>query len=164
MDSLNIYTDGACSVGGQHNGTGGWSYLLSSDRLDVCHSGAVRETTNNRMEITAFIESMKYVLSVESLLSNIDSITIYTDSNLVLNTLKKGSTWKRNKNHDLWEIADELIQTVESLFDLEIQWVWVKAHTNGKDKHSVHNNRVDHEAVKARDLLKKTPSMLDYCN
>ena len=45
---------------------------------------------------------------------------IYSDSQYVINCAQK--LWKRNLNHDLWKIYDEMIK------DKIINFIWVKAH------------------------------------
>ena len=52
-----IYTDGACSG---NPGPGGWGALLSINKLDFETSGFSANTTNNRRELTAVIESLNF--------------------------------------------------------------------------------------------------------
>ena len=56
MPILEIYTDGACSG---NPGAGGWGAILRYGGIEKELSGAVAETTNNRMELTAFIEALR---------------------------------------------------------------------------------------------------------
>ena len=53
MPILEIYTDGACSG---NPGAGGWGVILRYGTVEKELSGAEKETTNNRMELTAVIE------------------------------------------------------------------------------------------------------------
>ena len=91
-----IYTDGAC-IG--NPGPGGWGVVILQENDNFFLSGGEKNTTNNRMEITAVIEGLK----------NVDSkdLTVYSDSTYVINTITKG--WKKNKNQDLWEILEKLV-------------------------------------------------------
>lgn len=122
-DVVEIYTDGACSG---NPGPGGWGALLRFDGNEKELKGGARETTNNRMEMTAAIEAL-------SALKRRCRVRLHTDSTY----LKDGITswihnWKRNgwktaakkpvKNEDLWRQLDAL------LADHEIEWHWVKGH------------------------------------
>ena len=137
-----IYTDGACSG---NPGKGGWAAILICDYVDKNGitkqaikeiSGSEKDTTNNRMEITAVIEALK-LLKIES------DVEIYTDSKYVMEGATKWmSNWIKNnwktsnkkpvKNIDLLEQLSELLQKHN------IKWQWVKGHSTNEL-----NNRVD---------------------
>ena len=56
---LDIYTDGACSG---NPGKGGWSFVVTNGTEKLkSFSGGESSTTNNRMELTAIVEALKYV-------------------------------------------------------------------------------------------------------
>ncbi len=94
------------------------------------------------MELMAVIEGLKAITKKEL------SVTIYSDSKYVVDSVTKG--WLKNwvktgfkggkKNRDLWEEYHELSQ------DRKIKFVWVKGHA---DNH--HNNRCDILATEAAD-------------
>ncbi len=131
MNSIIIFTDGA-SRG--NPGPGGWAVVIV-DREEVTElGGAERETTNNRMELTAVIEAFAFV-EIET--SDVDSIpqpiNIYTDSSYVLKGAQswlKGwlkNDWKTKTkddvlNKDLWQ---RLATVMEGK---EITWHLVKGH------------------------------------
>ncbi|WP_018151684.1 ribonuclease HI [Leeia oryzae] len=120
---VNIYTDGACKG---NPGPGGWGAILcyGASRKEIF--GGEPETTNNRMEMTAVIESL-------SLLKRPCTIHIHTDSQYVLKGMSewlkgwKARGWKTAskepvKNVDLWQKLDALVQTHD------VTWHWVKGH------------------------------------
>ena len=131
---IEIFTDGACSG---NPGIGGWGALLRYKDIEKELSGGEKNTTNNRMELTAVIEALKA-------LKTTCNITIYTDSKYVMSGITEWlENWKKNswktsnkkndvKNIDLWQQLDKLIR------QHEIRWVWVKGH-NGH----IENERVD---------------------
>ncbi|MFL2804540.1 MAG: ribonuclease H [Dehalococcoidia bacterium] len=110
---IDIYTDGAC-IG--NPGPGGWGVVILQENDNIFLSGGEKNTTNNRMEITAVIEGLK----------NVDSkdLTVYSDSTYVINTITKG--WKKNKNQDLWEILEKLVS------EKNVKWEWVKGHSGNE--------------------------------
>lgn len=108
---VDIYTDGAC-LG--NPGTGGWAAIVVAGGEKTQLKGGEYETTNNRMEIRAVVEGLA------SLPEN-SSVTVYTDSMYVINTMTKN--WKRNANLDLWKKLDH-----ENL-KRNINWQWVKGHS-----------------------------------
>jgi len=106
MEEIIIYTDGACSG---NPGPGGWgAVLLYKDNKKEIY-GSEKETTNQRMELTAVIEALK-ALKVSGW-----DVTVYTDSAYIVNAFEKGwiSRWQKNgwknsrkenvANRDLWE-------------------------------------------------------------
>ena len=142
MPVLEIYTDGACSG---NPGAGGWGAILRYGEVEKELSGAEKETTNNRMELTAVIEALKA-------LHRDCEIVIHTDSRYVMDGVTNWMpNWKKNnwrtsnkksavKNVDLWQELDML------LAKHQVRWIWVKGH-NGHPE----NERVD---KLARDAIK----------
>ena len=76
-NKLQIYTDGACSG---NPGIGGWGAVLINRNTgeEKYLSGAENVTTNNKMELTATIESLKSI-------NKPSEIELYTDSQYVKN-------------------------------------------------------------------------------
>lgn len=122
-----IYTDGGC-LG--NPGPGGWACILIAEERVIKRSGAVKGTTNNRMELTAVIEALK-VYGKEGI--DAKAIILHTDSQYVQKGISewiqgwirkgwKTSTGRMVKNRDLW-------QELKNLSDsLPITWKWVRGH------------------------------------
>jgi len=127
-----IYTDGSC-LG--NPGPGGWASIVIENSKKHNIVGGEKDTTNNRMEMTAVIEALKYLKKkYGSDLPNI-KIQFFIDSNLIVQTLT--SNWKKKKNTDLWAEIEKLSAW------LNIKWNWVKAHHTNEL-----NNEVDELAQK----------------
>ena len=111
-----VYTDGSCIP---NPGSGGWAYEIrnSMDEIIYSSSGFDKNTTNNRMELTAVIKS----LQSDYIKSN-SVVTIRSDSQLIINTMNKN--WKKKENTDLWNDLDEYKKSK----NLRCEWEWVKAH------------------------------------
>ncbi len=107
---IDIYTDGACRAR-----VGGWAALILATGERRTMSGKAEDTTSNRMELSAAINSM------ESLPSS-SEVTLYSDSEYLVKTMTLG--WRRNANLDLWQKLDAL--AVEH----QIRWEWVKGHAS----------------------------------
>ena len=141
---INIYTDGACKG---NPGPGGWGALIINDKDKKEIYGGERETTNNRMELSAVIEALKYIDGQKC------SLSIYTDSTYVLKGMSDWiNGWKNNnwisstkkpvKNKDLWQQLDILTK------NLDIDWKWVKGHSG-----NIENDIADKLATEAiKDL------------
>ena len=56
MKEVEIFTDGACS---KNPGLGGWGAILRYKDTEKEISGFEKETTNNRMELTALIKALE---------------------------------------------------------------------------------------------------------
>ena len=123
-----IYTDGACSG---NPGPGGWGAVIFDEKKKQQNiSGKVKDTTNNRMELTAPIMALKKIKSKSD-------IIIFTDSTYVKNGITdwikkwekngwKSSNKKLVKNKDLWIELSDLCQKNKVI------WKWVKGHSNNK--------------------------------
>ena len=134
---ITIYTDGACSG---NPGIGGWgAVILENNKEDIFLNGGYDNTTNNRMELTAAIEALKYFKDSQT-------ITLITDSKYVKDGIQSWiQNWKNNgwktaakkpvKNKELWIELDQLISRHT------ISWEWVKGHDG-----NVHNEKADYLA------------------
>ena len=120
---IKIYTDGSCLT---NPGDGGWAAIINIDGEIKKISGNEKNTTNNRMELMAPINALKYINSE-------DPIEIFTDSKYVKNGITEWiNTWVLNnwktsnkedvKNKDLWIELYKLNQS------LNVKWNWIKAH------------------------------------
>ncbi len=144
MVRVEIFTDGACSG---NPGPGGWGALLRCREVEKELSGGEKETTNNRMELTAVIRALQA-------LKTSCNITLYTDSKYVMDGVTRWlPNWKNNgwktsnkktpvKNIDLWQQLDQMVGAHE------IRWVWVKGHAGHCE-----NERVDELARNAIKAL-----------
>jgi len=137
---ITIYTDGS-SKG--NPGAGGWGAVIfgalrqaqgDNNEVVIEIGGMEENTTNNRMEMTAAIEALKYV---SDNFVGTEEIEIHTDSEYLL----KGITiwilgWQKNGwrtkdkkevlNKDLWEKLWELTQ------NKKIEWKKVLGHSGHK--------------------------------
>jgi ribonuclease HI len=133
-----VYTDGACDP---NPGPGGWSAILRIGATEKILIGGERETTNNRMELTAALRTLEE-------LKEPSRVEIYTDSEYLQRGITewmpvwKAKNWKRKggklANLDLWQALDV------SLTRHEVTWHWVKGHANSRE-----NQRADSLARKA---------------
>ena len=142
---IEIFTDGACRG---NPGPGGWGALLRKGSHEKELWGGALDTTNNRMEMTAVIESLKA-------LKKPSEVVLTTDSQYV----RKGITewivgWKKRnwmtaakqpvKNVDLWKEIDVLAAKHT------VDWRWVKGHSGHAE-----NELVDQLANRGIDELNK---------
>ncbi|MBD0278686.1 MAG: ribonuclease HI [Bacteroidota bacterium] len=136
---VTIYTDGAARG---NPGPGGYGVILMSGNHKKELSQGYRHTTNNRMELMAVIAGLE-ALKKEGL-----NVTIYSDSQYIVNAIQKGwlNRWmatnfsKGKKNKDLWVKFYNLAQKHN------IKFVWVKGHAENP-----YNNRCDALATAAAD-------------
>ncbi len=139
MKTVHLFTDGAC-IG--NPGPGGWACILcyGGHRRELC--GFEKQTTNNRMELTAAIKGLQA-------LREPCQVLITTDSEYLKNGISKWiNGWKRNGwmtkdrrpvvNRDLWEMLDELASQHQA------EWQWTRGHANHSE-----NNRCDELATTA---------------
>lgn len=140
LASVEIYTDGACSG---NPGIGAYAAILIAGGHEKEISGAVGNTTNNRMEITAVIEGLRE-------LKRPCTVKLYSDSAYVINAFNQKwlDNWQKNgwknaagspvSNKELWQ---ELVTLAKPH---QIEWIKVKGHADNE-----YNNRCDELAVAA---------------
>jgi len=144
LPQVEIFTDGACRG---NPGPGGWAALLRTAGKELEIAGGEPLTTNNRMELTAAIESL-------NALKRPCRVEIHTDSNYVRDGITKWiHGWQRNgwrtadkkavKNADLWQ------QLLDAEVRHEVEWHWVKGHSGHPE-----NDRVDALACAEADKQK----------
>jgi len=125
LNSIEIYTDGACKG---NPGPGGWGALLKSGTAQKELFGGEMGTTNNRMEMMAVIEAL-------AALKRPCKVTLHVDSQYVLKGMTewlpgwKARGWKTAakapvKNVDLWQRLDALVNRGTH----QIDWRWVRGH------------------------------------
>ena len=140
MDTVYLYTDGACSG---NPGPGGWAAILKCGEHEKELSGYDPDTTNNRMDLTGVIQGLQA-------LKRPCKVTVTTDSRYVADGMNKGwaKKWRDNGwikadkkpalNPDLWTQLLGLCETHDAAF------VWVRGHGDNP-----YNNRCDALAVGA---------------
>lgn len=116
--SYTIYTDGSCKV---KEGEGGWAaYIVDNKNKKYMLSGNAVNTTNNRMELTAILEAIQFVLAkLDDKSTTYATITVHCDSTYCTNTLREWIyTWVKQDfkngeserpNTDLLRIAYKLL-------------------------------------------------------
>ncbi len=128
MKDVEIFTDGACRG---NPGPGGWGALLRYGGHEKELFGGEAMTTNNRMELTAAIESL-------AALTQPCKVNLTTDSEYVRQGITSWlENWKKRgwktaakkpvKNVDLWQKLDEQVARHE------VQWHWVKGHSGHRE-------------------------------
>jgi len=123
--AVDIYTDGACRG---NPGPGGWAAVLLFGEHRRELSGGESHTTNQRMELTAAIESLKA-------LKRPCRVRMHSDSAYVVNAFRLGwvRRWQANgwrtaagkpvDNQDLW------LQLLDVLRSHQVEWVKVAGHS-----------------------------------
>lgn len=131
MDTIDIYTDGACKG---NPGIGGWGAWLKCGEHSKEIFGGEPHTTNNRMELMAVIRALEA-------LKRPSTVRLHTDSKYVQQGISSWiHQWKKRgwktadkkpvKNEDLWRLLDEVAARHQ------IEWIWVRGHAghDGNEK------------------------------
>ncbi len=135
---VELFTDGACSG---NPGPGGWGAILRYGDKEKELSGGEKETTNNRMELTAVIKGLEA-------LKEPCIVKLTTDSKYVCDAILNGWVYSWQKNG--WKKADkkpalnvDLWERLLPLLDRhDVKFNWVKGHNGHKE-----NERCDQLAV-----------------
>lgn len=145
MKNIEMFTDGACSG---NPGPGGWGTILRYNGVEKELSGGERQTTNNRMELTAVISGLEA-------LKEKCKVVVTTDSKYVVDGIVNGwaKSWRANGwvksdrkpalNPDLWGRLLDLID------EHEVEFKWIKGHAGHPE-----NERCDRLAVTATEKYK----------
>jgi ribonuclease HI len=144
--NVSIYTDGGC-LG--NPGPGGYGVVLRCGEHEKRLSGGFRQTTNNRMEITAAIAGLEA-------LKGPCSVTLYSDSKYLVDAMRlgwvqrwKANGWRRNKkdqavNVDLWERLLEVGRRHT------VSFVWIEGHAGHQWNEAC--DALSKQAASGRDL------------
>ena len=138
MKKVEIFTDGACSG---NPGPGGWGAILRFQGREKELFGGEKDTTNNRMELTACIEALRA-------LKEPCEILLTTDSQYVVNGIEKG--WAQGWTDNGWRKADKKPAQNIDLWDAlllllsihKVTFNWIKGHAGHPE-----NERCDTLAV-----------------
>ena len=146
MKKVTIYTDGGCSP---NPGPGGYGIVLIYGEQRRELSGGYRNTTNNRMELTAAIRGLQA-------LKEPCAVTLFSDSQYVVNGITKGwaRRWKSKgwiksdkrpaENIDLWEDLLNLCETHTVRFE------WIRGHNGHAENECC--DRLAGDASRRQDL------------
>ena len=137
MRHLDFYTDGAFSSKTQ---MGGWASICIEDDMVIdTKTGYEPYSTNNRMELMAFLSALENIDTIETLCT---TVSIYTDSTYISNCFEQKwyTRWLTNgwrtsdkqdvKNQDLWRRIVALYIKLKDKHSLKI--IKVKSHNNNK--------------------------------
>jgi ribonuclease HI len=141
-DLIEIFADGACSG---NPGPGGYAAILRYRDREKEISGCERETTNNRMELTAVIEALR-------LIKRPSRVRVMTDSTYVVKGMSEWlPQWIRRNwvnagkkpvlNRGLWE------SLVAASLPHKVEWVWIRGHAGQAE-----NERCD---LLAREAIRR---------
>lgn len=137
---VRIYTDGACS---ENPGPGGWASVWMSDNNIKVISGCNPKTTNNQMELTAVVVSLRKVVDFLTTSSNpwtSKEYEVYSDSAYVVNSINNNwiERWRLNgwktskgddvKNVELWMECLKLLSQIRQM-GIKITFIKVKGHS-----------------------------------
>ncbi|APQ10389.1 ribonuclease H [Pseudomonas oryzihabitans] len=144
-DIVEVFTDGACKG---NPGPGGWGALLKYRGAERELWGGEANTTNNRMELMAAIQSL-------AALKRPCRIRLTTDSEYVMKGITQWlANWKKRgwqtaakqpvKNAELWQALDAQVQRHD------VEWRWVRGHTGHPE-----NERADQLANRGVDEVRQ---------
>lgn len=149
---IQAYIDGACKG---NPGPGGWGvYIIDDEGKKLAFKGGELNTTNNRMEIVACLEALKYFNDKYPEIT----IQIITDSKYLKDAASVWiKTWYKNgwrtasgtavKNKDLW------LEYLKLKGYRTIEWSWVRGHSG-----VLGNEMADKLANQGIDSLKEQES------
>lgn len=157
QDKTEIFTDGS-SLG--NPGPGGWGAVVVSGGKVVHELGGYdKQTTNNKMELQAVIEALKYISHRSDLWDRDLSreVVIHADSSYVLGGITQWVfNWEKNGwikadkkpvlNQDLWQELLDLTRKYEG----KLSWAKVKGHSGHE-----YNERADEIATTCAKEQKK---------
>jgi ribonuclease HI len=142
IEKINVYTDGSCEP---NPGPGGWAAIILDGKEQTILKGYEKQSTNNRMELTAALEALRHI-------DRSKPVILYTDSQYLKNGVEKwlkdwkARNWKRKGgvllNVDLWK------QIAEVIDQRKITWRWVKGHNGNPFNERV--DRLAHQMMKSR--------------
>ena len=120
---INIFTDGAYSPKTEK---GGWAVYCPELRLRMC--GAVKGTTNIRMELLSAIKALEFIDDTHL---HLEELVIYSDSMYLVETMN--GHYQQKTNLDLWDQLDNLVKNM--LFP--VKFYHIKGHTGENNGNNI---------------------------
>jgi ribonuclease HI len=147
-DKIFIYTDGSCIKFKNNISKAGFGIYIPDKDIKIGEPLLNQKITNNRAEMTAIINSLKYLDEWELL----KKICIFTDSQYSMYIFNgTGERYESNGyKNDGKDVPN--IDLIKKLLDLKRKYnivlLKVRAHTDKKDRHSLGNEVADKLAQK----------------
>lgn len=140
-----IYTDGSCIRGSNKLTRAGYGIYIPEKNIEVAAPLLNQKLTNNRAEMTAILESIKY-LDEPDFTKN---ICILTDSQYSMYIFHgTGERYQKNKfRNDKGEEVPN-IDLIKKMLEMKLKYpnirlLKLRAHTGKKDTHSLGNEKAD---------------------
>ena len=142
-DKIFIYTDGSCIRHKNSNPHAGYGIYIPEKYVNVAKPLLNQKITNNRAELTAILESIKYLDEAD--LNK--KLCIFTDSQYCMYLFNgTGERYEKNSYINNGEQVPN-IDLIKKLLIIKRQYnivlLKVRAHTGKKDKHSIGNEIAD---------------------
>lgn len=150
-DELYVYTDGACMNNGYKNACAGIGIFFGKNDPRNVSKRIDGKQTNNVAELLAIIEAYP-IIKKDVLLGK--RVTIVSDSTYAIQC----ATTYGEKNHKSnWEKEIPNKELVKEIYNLyknhnNVSFMYIAAHTNKQDRHSIGNQYADELAVFATQL------------
>jgi len=139
--SITIFTDGSCHA---QLKKGGWASIIIIDSEKIVLQGTNLKTTHQRMELTAVLDSLKYLVQADMIQHE---ISIYSDSQYVVDLMKRKEGFqlsnyqtKKSKPIRNTDLVKELIDFMNLS---NIHFVKIRSHQRLSDPESRLNHEVD---------------------
>ena len=153
QQSINVYTDGACSNNGKSNAKAGYGVYFGDNDFRNENRIVVGKHSNNTGELTGFIRALEIL---EDDIKKNKQINIFTDSEYVIKCVTtyglklEKRNWKSKLENKIVPNLD-LVKKAFYLFHNKpnIKLHHIEAHTNKDDRHSKGNEEADRLACLA---------------
>tara|TARA_B100001094_G_scaffold229642_1_gene224263 strand:+ start:986 stop:1648 length:663 start_codon:yes stop_codon:yes gene_type:complete len=147
-----VYTDGACSNNGFINAISGIGVYFSERNnnkyKNISKILDIQKPTNNVAELVAILEALK---TIQYNNYNNEKIKLYTDSDYCLKTLQ---VWYKKWIKDGTIDKKQNIDIIKNIYDnyytkMNVELIYIRAHTKNKDEHSIGNSEADKLATQS---------------
>lgn len=114
--SFTVYCDGACPDNGKPTARSGVGavVLRNGEAFHTISKPGIAPHTNQRAEILAAVTALASI-------PHNSIVTVFTDSQYVVNTMMSG--WKRKANVDLWNWLDQAVAR-----HAKVEFQWIRGH------------------------------------
>lgn len=169
QNNLIMYSDGGCHNTGDRKGDGAYAFLFKTDNreyVDV-YCEYVEDTTNNRMEMDAVIQGLKYVISQSP---QCQKLTIVSDSGYLVKGYTdpaylerwvtngwKTSTNKPVQNIDMWSELQRLS------WHIGFDFIHIRGHNKDKDTtHAFWNDICDRACTHMINEVRRSGFLITF--
>lgn len=164
-----LHFDGACQYNGTPDARGGYGFTVFRGNEKIADglgfSGEGDGITNNVAEYHGLLEGLKYIHKLQQQTGEQADVTVYGDSNMVINMASRKWGWKMKNGtryHEPHDKHPHLLELLEEVFDITSKLNWVQYQWVRRDNNQVADELSKHGCDNVDGFAERDTVILEY--